>query len=92
MNQLQSENAEKALSMVTEFYDSVTVADNETDLLLKKEQAGKALEQLGMLISGETEEEGTEPCACENSIQSCDNTCTIGTYGRPRSSKRTDSK
>lgn len=83
MNQLQSANAEKALSMVTEFYDSVTVADNETDLLLKKELAGKALKQLGMLVSGETEEEGTEPCACVNSIESCDNTCTIGSYSKP---------
>ena len=88
MNQLQSANAEKALSMVTEFYDSVAVADNEADLLLKKEQAGKALEQLGMLISGRTEEEGTARCACENSIESCDNMCTIGSYSRAESSKK----
>jgi len=85
MNRLQSANAEKALSLVNDFYDSVAVADNEPGLLLKKEQAGKALEQLGMLISGETVEKGTNQCACENAIASCDNACTIGTYSRPRS-------
>lgn len=91
MNRLQSENAAKALSMVNEFYDSVSVADNESDLLFKKELAGKALEQLGMLISGETEEEGTEKCACVNAIASCDNLCTIGSYTRPWPDEKQDS-
>jgi hypothetical protein len=67
MYNVSTENAENCLSMVDEFMDAVTVDNSNPGLLLKKQEAEKALDHLEMLFktgADEDEDDGSD-CAAE---------------------------
>ncbi|MCP5050908.1 MAG: DUF3050 domain-containing protein [bacterium] len=52
MSHLKSQNVDTCLSLINEFHDSVAVEEADTDLMLKKQEAGKALSHLEMFLKG----------------------------------------
>ncbi len=64
MNDLKSVNVEKCLAVLNEFYDAVPVEGSGSDLLFKKQEAGKALGHLETLYRAKPDDlgDGEEEC------------------------------
>jgi hypothetical protein len=82
MNDLRAANVDKCLTLLNEFCDSIPVDDNP-DLLSRKQEAGKALEHLGILFNAqsdqpEEEDGGCGSCASQVQLNNGNGTSSCG--------------